>query len=48
VNNLFEVTDIEQELKSRAGMGKGGSEAYDNSDDDDEHPRGQRVQCAQS
>ena len=45
---LHEVDDIEKELKSRANLGKGtGSEAYD-SDDDDDHPRGQRVQCAQS
>lgn len=45
---LHTVDDIEKELKGRAGLGKGGgSEAYD-SDEDDDHPRGQRVQCAQS
>jgi DnaJ family protein A protein 2 len=44
---LTEVEDIEEELKSRIHMGKGvGSEAYQ-SDDDDDMPRGQRVQCAQ-
>ena len=46
---MSEVADIETELKSRAQMGKGGSEAYGDSDEDDDHPRGgQRVQCAQS
>ena len=45
---MTEVADIEQEIKGRSNIGKGGSEAYDNSDDDDDHPRGQRVQCAQS
>ena len=45
---MTEVADIESELKGRANVGKGGSEAYGESDDDDDHPRGQRVQCAQS
>lgn len=47
VPEMVEVTEIEQELKSRAGMGKNHSGAVD-SDDDDDHPGGQRVQCAQS
>lgn len=46
---LSTVPDIEQELKSRAHLGKGtGSEAYDSEDEEDGMPRGQRVQCAQS
>lgn len=49
VHRMSTVEDIESELKARIHMGKGGSggEAYD-SDDDDDMPRGQRVQCAQS
>ena len=47
---MAEVADIESELKSRANVGKGGSEAYGDSDEDEDHPGrgGQRVQCAQS
>mmetsp|Transcript_5398 Transcript_5398/g.11894 ORF Transcript_5398/g.11894 Transcript_5398/m.11894 type:complete len:435 (+) Transcript_5398:126-1430(+) len=48
VSSLQHVEDIEQELKARVHMAKhGGSEAYD-SEDEDDMPRGQRVQCAQS
>lgn len=42
------VPDINEELQSRVKLGKGhAGEAY-NSDDEDDMPRGQRVQCAQS
>lgn len=46
VASMHTVEDIEQELKSRAHMAKGHSSAAYDSDDDDDMPRGQRVQCA--
>jgi DnaJ family protein A protein 2 len=47
VASMSTVKDIEDELKSRAHLGKGGgSEAYDSEDDDMPHGA-QRVQCAQ-
>jgi hypothetical protein len=46
VHKLKSVPDIENELRGRQKMGRE-STAYD-SDDDDDMPRGQRVQCAQS
>lgn len=46
VHRFTTVADIEDELKSRAGVAKGAGDAYD-SDGDDDMPRGQRVQCAQ-
>lgn len=47
VDSMTPVDDIEHELKSRAGMGRGGSEAYDDEDEEDGPRGGQRVQCAQ-
>ncbi len=42
------VADINEELQSRVKLAKSaGAEAY-HSDDEDDMPRGQRVQCAQS
>jgi DnaJ family protein A protein 2 len=41
------VPDIQRELEGRAHLGRGSGNAYDSEDDDDDHPRGQRVQCAQ-
>jgi len=46
VVQVSNVANIQEELRSRASMGRGGGEAYD-SEDDDDMPRGQRVQCAQ-
>mmetsp|Transcript_501 Transcript_501/g.1268 ORF Transcript_501/g.1268 Transcript_501/m.1268 type:complete len:342 (-) Transcript_501:1015-2040(-) len=46
VHKLKSVPDIESELRSRQKLGREAN-AYD-SDDDDDMPRGQRVQCAQS
>ncbi|GFR48537.1 hypothetical protein Agub_g10434 [Astrephomene gubernaculifera] len=46
VHRITNVADIESELKSRVNIAKGVGESYD-SDDDDDMPRGQRVQCAQ-
>lgn len=46
VQRVTNIADIEAELKSRVGAGKHAGESYD-SDDDDDMPRGQRVQCAQ-
>ncbi|KXZ50899.1 hypothetical protein GPECTOR_14g147 [Gonium pectorale] len=46
VHRITNVADIEAELKSRVNIAKGAGESYD-SDDDDDMPRGQRVQCAQ-
>jgi DnaJ family protein A protein 2 len=42
------VADFEEEMKHRHRLSRqqGGSNAYD-SDDDDDMPRGQRMQCAQ-
>ncbi|EFJ49194.1 molecular chaperone [Volvox carteri f. nagariensis] len=46
VHKISNIQDIESELKSRVNIAKGTGESYD-SDDDDDMPRGQRVQCAQ-
>lgn len=46
VHKLKSVPDIEAELRGRQKLGKETS-VYE-SDDDDDMPRGQRVQCAQS
>ncbi|GLC33245.1 hypothetical protein PLESTB_000355200 [Pleodorina starrii] len=46
VHKITNVADIESELKSRVNVAKGAGESYE-SDDDDDMPRGQRVQCAQ-
>ncbi len=46
VQKITDVPDIEAELKGRVNVAKGVGESYD-SDDDDDMPRGQRVQCAQ-
>ncbi|GIL76075.1 hypothetical protein Vretimale_5701 [Volvox reticuliferus] len=46
VHTISNVADIEAELKSRVNIAKGAGESYE-SDDDDDMPRGQRVQCAQ-
>jgi len=44
---LSNVANIQDELKSRAQMGRGGGDAYDSDDDEDAPRSGQRVQCAQ-
>lgn len=41
------VDDIKEELSSRARIGRGSGAAYDSDEEDDDLPRGQRVQCAQ-
>ena len=46
--SLSSVTNIQEELKSRANLGKSGGDAYESDEDDEMGPRGsQRVQCAQ-
>lgn len=45
VHIISNITDIEAELKSRVNIAKGAGESYDS--DEDDMPRGQRVQCAQ-
>ncbi|PNW69999.1 hypothetical protein CHLRE_17g701500v5 [Chlamydomonas reinhardtii] len=47
VHRITNVADIEQELKSRVNVGKSAGASYESDDDDDDMPRGQRVQCAQ-
>jgi DnaJ homolog subfamily A member 2 len=46
--SLSSVSNIQEELKSRASLGRSRGDAYGESDEDDDMPRGsQRVQCAQ-